>query len=184
MSQGAVLSHKHPFRAGYLSVLAAVPIALSNLSVCAADSINEGLLACAKLGDDAERLTCFDRLAAQLHENRARPAAPTSAAPTSAAPLSAAPADMFGLTTQNDAPHTQPPVTRTSLNSIHAHVVSLREIRSGTILELDNGQKWQQMGREDLLLKTGDGVKITRGAFNSFWVMTDGNRSGHVKRIN
>jgi len=154
-------------------VLATASIALSN--ICAADSADDGLLACAKLGDDAERLTCFDRLTAQLHTDRTRPAAP----------LSTAPADMSGLTTQNDIPHDPAPVARISLNSIQAHVVSLRESpRSGTMLELDNGQKWQQTGREDLLLKPGDGVKITRGAFNSFWLMTDGNRSGHVKRLN
>jgi hypothetical protein len=33
------------------------------------------------------------------------------------------------------------------------------------------------------MLKVGDSVTISRGAFSSFWLMTPGNRTTHVKRL-
>ena len=140
-------------------------------SVCHAADVSSGaLLACAQLGDAGERLTCYDRLSQQL------PAAPGAQVP------SAAPADLFGSTSASVP--AAPKAPRTELKSITARVVSLREQRQGgATLTLDNGQQWRQLGTEDLVLKAGDSVKISRGLFDSFILMTDGNRSTHVRRI-
>ena len=142
-------------------------------SAChAADVPRDALLACAKLSDTGERLTCYDRLTQQL-----------SADPSAAIPSAAAPADLFGSRPRSE-PAASPKVARTELKSITARVVSLRERhQGGALLTLDNGQQWLQLGSEDLVLKVGDGVKISRGMFDSFILMTDGNRTAPVKRI-
>jgi hypothetical protein len=138
----------------------------------AADASSADLLACAKLGDNLERLSCYDHLTERLSANPAHAPAPVSAA----AP------DMFGARPiKAPEEHAAPPA---ELKSITARVTSLHgNARTGAILDLDNGQKWQQVGTEDLMLEVGDSVKISRGAFSSFWLMTPGNRSTHVKRI-
>ena len=181
----------HGTRLALLSALLAVSVGPSR----GEDALSAGLLACAKLADNLERLSCYDRLTNQMHTGSAHPPGPASAGapgraeaisaagPPSAAATSAAAADMFGATPAETA---KPPsgVVRTELKSITAHVTSLRETqRSGAVLDLDNGQKWQQLGTEDLMLKVGDRVTISRGAFSSFWLMTPGNRATHVKRL-
>jgi hypothetical protein len=168
----------HRIRVVYLSVLLALSAGFH--ASRAADVLNGGLLACAKLGDDLERLSCFDRLTMQLNPGSSvHP--PGSVHPP--APVSSAAPDMFGARPAETAA-APAGITRTELKSITAHVTALHESQtSGAILELDNGQKWQQLGHEDLLLKVGDRVNISRGAFSSFWLMTEGNRSSHVKRL-
>lgn len=148
--------------------------AASENSVCHADdALRSGLLSCAKLGDNMERLACYDRLTEKP------PADPGDPSP----PPAAAPADLFGSRPRS-VPPASPALARTEIKSITAHVIALRERQHGSVLlTLDNGQEWQQLGTEDLLLKVGDGVKISRGMFDSFILMTDGNRVTHVKRI-
>ncbi len=182
----------HGNRLALLSALLAVSVGPSR----ADDALSAGLLACAKLGDNLERLSCYDRLTNRLHTGSTHPSAQASAeaagpaatvsatAPVSTAPpLSAAAPDMFGATPAETA-KPPPGVVRTELKSITARVTSLRENqRSGAVLDLDNGQQWQQLGKEELMLKVGDSVTISRGAFSSFWLMTPTNRATHVKRL-
>jgi hypothetical protein len=135
----------------------------------------KSMLACAKLGADLERLSCYDRLSAKLHAEVAGTSAPSNSPPEPAAP------ELFGLTAAEAKPDN---VKRVELKSIEAHIVAFRETRQNSaIITLDNGQKWQQEGHEDLLLKEGQKVVISRGAFASFWIVTENNRSSHVKRL-
>jgi hypothetical protein len=55
--------------------------------------------------------------------------------------------------------------------------------QGAVVLELDNGQTWRQAGTEDLLVRTGDTVKISRAALGSFWLVTPANRGARVKRV-
>jgi hypothetical protein len=152
-----------------------------------AEDVSNGLLACAKLGDPLERVTCYDRLTARVRAQMS-PASATSPSSRGAEPPvapatpggSASPTDMFGA-----RPLAVPAATveRKELDSITAHVTALREKNGGVQLDLDNGQQWQQVGHADLFLKVGERVVISRGAFSSFWLMSEGNRTDHFKRI-
>jgi len=142
-------------------------------STHAEDNLKPELLSCSKLGDDLERLSCFDRVA-QLA---------LSPAPSKNAPLATTPPQMFGLRPQSASTVSPEIQQRSALKFISAHVTLLQEGQLRLLMELDNGQKWKQLGTEDLLLRVGDHVKISRGAFDSFILMTDGNRITHVKRV-
>jgi hypothetical protein len=174
------LLHRTPL--GYLARLrarlcvAGLILAGSGVAqICqAAQAENSALLVCSKLESNSERLACYDRLASQL---RSKP----DVQPVATA---ASPSDMFGLTPATDAAAAQKAADRTLLQSITARVTSLHETaRNGAVLELDNGQRWQQIGNEDLLLRVGDTVKISRGMMGSLWLMAPSNHSAHVKRL-
>lgn len=142
----------------------------------AEDAAISGLSACAKQSDDAERLGCYDRLARQVAADRSR-------APTAPAPPSVSAPEMFGARPSTAAKSTDG-IAPAELKSISAKVTAMSGgERTGATVTLDNGQQWQQIGHEDLLLKVGDRVKISRGAFDGFWLMTEGNRLAHFKRI-
>jgi hypothetical protein len=165
-----------PIHRNLVVYLAWLVVASGATQVChSQEAANSGLLVCAKLENGTERLTCYDRLAMQLGPDPARTLPPAAAMPPA----------MFGLTPATESDAAGKPVIRTALKSISARVTSLRENAvSGATLELDNGQRWQQIGHDDLMLQVGDTVKISRGAMKSFWVITPANRSAHVKRLN
>jgi hypothetical protein len=159
-------------RIGYLSLLLTLPVASPCLR--AADEPTSDLLACATLRNDSERLACYDRLAARLSPH-ASPAPAPDAAPAR---------DMFGLSGR--APEKEPKKTikRSALDSITARVTSLREgPRGGVLLELDNGQAWQELESANLLLKVGDAVHVSRAALGSFWLSTPSGRGARVRRV-
>jgi hypothetical protein len=151
--------------------------------VSSAEDVPASLFACATLGDNLERVTCYDRLTARVRAASATHPAVSASEPGVAdtrPPVSASPPDLFGA-----RPVEAPATTseRRELKSITAHVTALREKSGGVLLDLDNGQKWQQIGHEDLLIKVGERVVISRGAFSSFWILSESNRSDHVKRL-
>jgi hypothetical protein len=70
-------------------------------------------------------------------------------------------------------------------SNIAAHIAALSLAGNGrSVFTLDNGQIWLQLLTEgDLLLKAGDTVKISRAAFNSYWLQTQSGRGCKVTRI-
>lgn len=120
------------------------------------DSLQGRMRECAALKEDSERLTCFDKVAASLAPGTIRDTPAPKATPTAEVP------------------------TRLS-----AKVTTLRELGTGELLiELDNGQSWRTIPEDArLMLKVGDAVTITRGAFGSFRLATPGNRFARVGRV-
>jgi hypothetical protein len=61
----------------------------------------------------------------------------------------------------------------------------LHELRTGELLiELDNGQTWRTIPEDArLMLKVGDTVAISRGAFGSFRLATPGKRFARVNPV-
>ncbi len=159
---------------GSLALLVAVlAAAVGSPAAYATDEVGAGMLACADLGVDSERLACFDRLAAQLRAGKKHPA-----------PVVAPPArEVFGLKAAPPKPAAKA-VERTELNSVSARVASLRPLpHGGMTVELDNGQSWQQLGNIDLELDVGDTVTIARGALGSFMLTTPHKRIAKVTRL-
>jgi hypothetical protein len=163
---------------GFLGFLAVVS-ALSQ-PVRAADEASSGVLACAALGVDSERLQCYDLLAARLHADKKLHADKNHLSP----PVPPAPArELFGLRAAPEKPAPKP-LERVELNSVSARVTSVRQRpQGGVLVQLDNGQLWQQLGNRDLLLEVGDNVTISRAVLGSFSITTPHKRIAKVTRI-
>jgi hypothetical protein len=51
------------------------------------------------------------------------------------------------------------------------------------VIELDNGQRWQQLGSADMELEVGDPVTISRAMLGSFWLAPPSGRGSKVSRL-
>ena len=147
-----------------LCMACAAPVAATPEPVAA-------LLACRNLVEAATRLACFDRESAAL--------VPAAAAP----PL--APEQTFGLPPMAISAMESAKAGRTELAETQARLVSLGFLMDGRIdFTLDNGQVWRQLiDGDELLLKTGDIVRLSRGALHSYWLKTPSGRACKVTRV-
>lgn len=139
----------------------------------AAERTTEAMLACGDESDDAQRLRCFDAVVANLRKAPSPAAAPQPATP---APT---PEQKFGA--RGDIK----PDRHEVLNEISATVTALGTKPHGElIVTLDNGQVWAEIAANSRIkLKTGDTVKIERGALGSYSLVTPNGRSSKVSRI-
>jgi hypothetical protein len=176
----------------------------------AAGSVSS-LLACREIADSGQRLACFDREAAALAPApataaktpapapapvaatppRAAPAATdaTPAPPSNSAAASAAPArdarQDFGLSPalvekQEIAAGARP----VKVSSIEAHIVRTAHTSEGhLVFTLDNDQVWRQILAEDMLVRPGEAVTISRAMLNSFWLKMSSGRGCKVTRV-
>ena len=139
------------------------------------DRVPPEIRACSSIRSQSERLACFDRAVVFLTSG---PEDGKAKAPPSAK-------DMFGMKVSTPAAvENEQKVERSQVEAINAKIAKLSFGNDGAILELDNGQTWYQIsGSGTLLLKTGDEVKITRGALNSFKLTTPSGRIAKVRRV-
>jgi hypothetical protein len=67
---------------------------------------------------------------------------------------------------------------------VKATVTATRHGPSGAlVVELDNGQRWQQLGSADMGLQVGDSVTISRALLGSFWLAPPNGRGSKVSRL-
>jgi len=126
------------------------------------------LRACAKVPADTERLACYDKLAAEVSS---RQTTPSPAAPVG-------PPREFGL------PPAPRPVPEEVVKSVTANVTATHRTASGGVtVDLDNGQRWQQVGSADMGLEVGDTVTISRAMLGSFWLAPPNGRGSKVRRL-
>jgi hypothetical protein len=145
----------------------------------ATDRPTDALLACANEADDAQRLRCFDSVVAGLRKAPANPAATVAAAPSQ--PATAAPTLEGSFGARGDInPH-----KHEELRELTGTVTALGAKPHGElILTLDNGQVWAEIQTgSKVKLKTGDTVKIERGAMGSYSLIAPNGRSSKVSRI-
>lgn len=161
MSHPHVISHEG-FRRGVL-LCAFVCIPAQGMGQAPFDS----LIACTRLGADAERLACFDREMTGIRKSNLQPPAPV--APT--------PEEEFGLSSTQ--------VLGRTPAKLHARIVSVsRSAADRQVFVLDNAQTWQQIELDpDFSARTGQEVTISKGALGSFWLAIDSHRATRVKRI-
>jgi len=143
---------------------------------------------CAALADNAERLQCYDGLAAALRSTAEEETADPSAIQVSPANDLAGtpePPARRGISTAlalfgfESRPEEQRQITEV-LDRVEAAVSSAAHNPfSGWTLTLANGQVWKQLGSDRFDIKPGDTAVITRGSLNSFLLQ----RGGEGRRI-
>lgn len=147
-----------------------------SLEARAATPDRDALLQCRQIADPTARLACFDRLVALPAADGAQPVVPPVATASS---LAAAPVQNFGADVLPPADVPQP-------KSISATVVgSIRGIRRGMILTLDNGQQWRVVDDREYDVE-GDAVKVRldRNAIGTYWLeLLDAGYRFKVRRI-
>ncbi len=141
---------------------------------------------CAAITNAAERLFCFDSLAAQLEgadiSTLPSPASQTQSKPaaaqrTTATATAAAQQDDFGLEMQQ---------ARDSADQIQSRFDGAFNGWDGdTVFKLENGQVWRQSESGRLSLKAERPmITIKRGWFGAYYLKVEGaNKSIKVKRI-
>jgi hypothetical protein len=174
----------------YLQNLAMLA-ALSALAPAAwaANLATADILACMKVGDDTQRLACFDRQAAALVAAQSRaiapaanPAAVAAAAPAAPAPAPAklTPEQKVGLTRDKvDALEAAPGTSREpEIRNFTAAIKSISvDARHRQVYELDNGQLWHQSEtKPGFTVHPGDQVRISKAALGSFFMELQSNK--------
>jgi hypothetical protein len=140
-----------------------------------ADDPASRLLACAHVSADAVRLSCYDKLAAETATRQ--PTAPAAAAGSQHAPQQVVPRREFGLPTPQ-------PAAVDVVKSVTAIVTAVHHKADGSVVvDLDNGQRWQQRGTADMGLDVGDTVTISRAMLGSFWLAPPSGRGSKVSRL-
>ena len=188
------------------------PLALLLFATCAAtaemppDALAP-LLACRELAEAEARLACFDRESSALSRPERAPAPAAAAAPATAPAVAAsppsappvatpaptapvpgstmAPEDAFGLPPMEVVRQETAATQRKELTKTEAKLSRLRYLSDGRIeFIFENGQVWRQLSvSEDLLLKSGDVVKISLRALRSYWLQAPSGRGCKVTRI-
>lgn len=137
---------------------------------------------CAAIAAAAQRLSCYDALAASVVPARAaaRSGAEGARSDAMAARSSAAAApseaSSFGLPPPQLAVPPGPPSIQARLQAVTANPYG------DTVVQLDNGQTWE-VQQPDAPLWRGESVTIRRAALGSFLMLTSDRRSYRVERL-
>jgi hypothetical protein len=164
---------------------------------CSAEQSLQGLIACRALTDAAARLACLDRETALLAEaiqvkppQTTAPAGPAVVPAPVQAPAAAPPAldatQQFGLPKDLVAQKEVRAATRAAdVEKIHARLSTLVTAGGGLLVfTLDNGQVWKQtVTSDELLLKPGNTVTISKGLLGSYILQASSGRVCRVKRV-
>jgi len=158
--------------------------------------VPQSIVDCASLRKDSSRLACFDREIAELTAS-AQSAAPARAVPAPTATpapvvVSSPPSnaiskeDEFGAS--GNLPRKRSDEKKpadTPLQELHGTVANVKTKPYGElILELDNGQVWEQPEKKStFLVKVGEGVVIRQHKLGSFFLTTDAGAVTRVRRI-
>jgi len=154
----------------YRSFVALAVFAILKLPVASAADLPEAIARCADVADNLERLACYDRQNPPRH---------ATATPKSAD------AD-FGATEEllRKQAGREPAAPRTP-DRIIARVTKVSERPGGdTLIELDNGQVWQQTQRRiGSIAEPGDEVTVSKGTLGSYFLIGKTRLSTRVKRV-
>lgn len=147
-------------------------LVVSNAS--AANDIVDRLGICARESNDATRLTCYDKLAADNDNRGINASSSTTQQLPGNANAQQTPELSATKPRKSDAP---------AAKEITSKVVKIEKQSFGRLVfTLENSQVWQQVEAKDFrLLHAGDIVKIKRGAFGSHILVTPSNHTTSVE---
>jgi hypothetical protein len=165
------------------------------ISTAFGQGVLESLVDCAAQKQDSARLACFDREVAKLAP-LAKRTAPTQVVPTPATPPSPAvavtppkaasdPNDEFGVSGSLARKRTEAnPSTDSAPKELQAAVTAIKTKPYGElILELDNGQVWEQTEtKSTFLIKEGEKVRIRKHVLGSYFLTTGSGATTRVRR--
>lgn len=172
--------------------LALALLASSPLARAAAPAGHEPLAQCRAIADAAERLACFDRLASSAATSENAPAGPGAAVPVTVpaplpAPAAAVPAQLpAAAPVQNFGADVLPPAEVAQPKAILATVVgSIRGVRRGMVLTLDNGQQWRVVDDHEYDVELDAAkVRLDRNLIGTYWLeLLDAGYRFKVRRI-
>ena len=145
-------------------------------------SVAAQVLACRGISPDAQRLQCFDRLAAAL-TTRAPEVAGTDR-PNVALPD---PRQTFGLSSATIlAQEFKRHPKQRSISGITVRIVRLEKAADGRMVyQLSNGQVWEELLDDGNAppVSVGDTVEISRGWLDSYWMQTPSRLGCKVRRL-
>lgn len=158
-----------------VSVIALFVFALLPMSAIA--GVDQEMVRCSAVAGDAERLACYDRLAASLSAEaaasiEARRTAAAEAAKQAAIEAEKRRVDEFG--------GEQAGVTRgggDKLDALSGKVVeAFLDPYGKYLLLLDNGQMWKQLDGKLLTVRAGDAISLERASLGSYMLRVDRQR--------
>ena len=144
--------------------------------------LRQALTACSTVKEPADRLACFDKLAAAgtaaLPALPPRPAVATPPAVATAPVRAPESPEDFGLSGIQKTPRSE------QIQAITAAIVVMGHAANGRVrLSLDNGQSWELEDSPDALLAVGNSVTIRRASLGSFLMTTPLKATHRVRRI-
>lgn len=174
--------------------LIATGILLMSVNAQANTQLVDQLSVCAVKSNNAERLSCYDQLAANVKPSTQHQVTPTAVEATEIvqAPVVTQTTPASPITTTKIAPELkvedfglQKKVIEDEVDKLYFTVAKVSKSASGAIVvTLDNGQVWQQTNAERYRVKKGQTVYIETGALNSFLLGSDErNATTRVKRL-
>lgn len=138
--------------------------------------LRQALTACSTVKESADRLACFDKLAAA--GTAALPAPPPPPAVATAPVRTPDSPEDFGLSGIQITPRAQ------QIQVITAEIVVMGHAANGRVrLDLDNGQSWELEDAADALLAAGNTVTIRRASLGSFLMTTPLKLTHRVRRV-
>jgi hypothetical protein len=128
------------------------------------DPLAERLRDCARQGDEAQRLACFDALVKALPKVEA---------------------DQFGMTADIARKREPPGAERSQSEALPAKIVALGQTANGRLIfTLDSQQVWvQSEPQPSLHFEVGEAIRIEHGAMSSLWLAAEKHRKTRVKRV-
>lgn len=149
-------------RAAFLSLL--FGLAATGLpAFVSAEKLDDDLRRCAKIGDQVQRLGCFDSIVIKLPQVEA---------------------DRFGMTV--DIERSRDPRAPPARDEVlHGKIAGLAQAPSGEwTLTLDNRQVWVEAeARRNVQFVVGEEVHIEHGSMSSLWLVADQHRKVRVRRL-
>jgi hypothetical protein len=153
---------------------------------------------CAALGDDLERLACYDRIfrapavtappaakAAPVTVGAASTATVAPATSTAAAPVAGTPTDDFGLTEAAKRAREPEESRQKRPESISGAVAGVARQPAGElVVTLENGQVWTQLQVDPRArVAVGDTITIRTAALGSYMLVTANRYATRVRRV-
>jgi hypothetical protein len=172
--------------------LFAVALVFASSSVYASD-VSQLLQQCRQISNADSRLSCYDQVANALQPVTASPSTPTLPAATTVTTVSGT----TTTTTTTVAASTAAPASVEvefgkrlpravdEVESISSTIVQVRyNLQKKAIIQLANGQSWQQAENVQMNLPTGKTCTVKRAALGSFLFSCEGSsKSMRVKRL-